>query len=152
MKQHQHPDCIATLLRAAVFSALSLLCVTGAMAQAKPVVKSTAKPASTTPAPSTTASTTTPPKTVVPATATVLDVAPTVRTMEEYVKTPAYAKRKAKYDNATPKPVSTTYPFKDDKSSLTITLDKKLPSGQLVGPPTTNNNGKTKKETSGAYD
>ena len=151
MKQHQHSDCIATFLRAASFSALFLLCVTTAMAQAKPVVKSTAKPASTTPAPSTTASTT-PPKTVVPATTAVLDLAPTVRTMEEYIKTPAYTKRKAKYDNATPKPVSTTYPFKDDKSSLTITLDKKLPNGQLVGPPTTNNNGKTKKETSGAYD
>jgi hypothetical protein len=152
MKQHQHPDCIATFLRAASFSALFLLGVTTVMAQAKPVVKSTTKLVSTTPAPSTTASTTTPPKTVVPATATALDVAPTVRTMEEYVKTPAYVKRKAKYDNATPKPVVTNYPFKDDKSSLQITLDKKLPSGQLPGPPVSNTSGKTKKETSGAYD
>jgi hypothetical protein len=152
MKKHQHIACIDTFLRAILFSMLGLLYCTGVMAQAKPVVKSTTKPASTTPAASSTASTTTPPKTVVPATATALDVAPTVRTMEDYIKTPAYTKRKAKYDNATPKPVVTRYPFKDDNSSLTITLDKKLPSGQLVGPPTTNNSGKTKKETSGAYD
>jgi hypothetical protein len=151
MKQHQQIACIDTFLRAILFSMLGLLFCAGVMAQTKPVVKSTAKPASTTPAASSTASATTPPKTVIPANTAVLDVAPTVRTMEDYVKTPAYAKRKAKYDNATPKPVVTTYPFKDDKSSLTITLDKKLPSGQLVGPPTTNTNGKEKKETSGAY-
>ncbi len=152
MKQHQPFACINNFLSAALFSALGLLCSANLMAQAKPVVKSTAKPASTTPAPAATASATPPPKTIIPANTTVLDAAPTVRRMEDYVKTPAYAKRKAKYDNATPKPVSTTYPFKDDKSSLTITLDKKLPSGQLVGPPTTNNKGKEKKETSGAYD
>ena len=152
MKQHQQFDCIDTFLRAVLFSTFGLLYCAAAMAQAKPVVKSTVKPASTTPAPAATASTTPPPKTVLPATATVLDVAPTVRRMEDYVKTPAYAKRKAKYDNATPQPVVLQYPFKDDKSSLKITLDKKLPGGQLVGPPTTNTNGKTKKETSGAYD
>ncbi len=131
MKQHQPFACINNFLSAALFSALGLLCSVNLMAQAKPVVKSTAKTASTTPAPAATASTTTPPKTVVPANTTVLDVAPTVRNMEDYVKTPAYQKRKAKYDNATPKPVVLNYPFKDDKSSLTITLDKKLPSGQL---------------------
>jgi hypothetical protein len=152
MKKHQQFACIDTFLKAVLFSTFGLFYCAAVMAQAKPVVKSTAKPASTTPAASTTASTTTPPKTVVPVTATVLDVAPTVRTMDEYVKTPAYSKRKAKYDNATPKPVVLKYPFKDDKSSLTITLDKKLPGGQLVGPPTTNTSGKEKKETSGAYD
>jgi hypothetical protein len=152
MKQHQQFACINTFLSATIFSALSLLCSTNSMAQAKPVVKSTTKPASTTPAPAAIASTTPPPKTVIPATATVLDVAPTVRTMDEYRKTAAYAKRKAKYDNATSQPVVTKYPFKDDKSSLTITMDKKLPGGTLVGPPTSNKSGKEKKETSGAYD
>jgi hypothetical protein len=153
MKQHQQFACINSFFSAVLFCTLGLLHCAGAMAQAKPVVKSTAKPATTTPAASTTASTTTtPPKTVVPATATLLDVAPTVRKMEDYVKTPAYTKRKAKYDNATSKPVVLNYPFKDDKSSLTITLDKKLPGGTLVGPPTSNKSGKEKKETSGAYD
>jgi Thiol-activated cytolysin len=151
MKQHQQFACINTFLSAVLFSALGLLCSGKGMAQAKPVAKVAAKPVATTPAPAATASTTPPPKTVIPATAAVLDVAPAIRNMEEFRKSPAYAKRKAKYDNATPKPVVIIYPFKDDNSSLKITLDKNLPSGQLPGPPSTNTTGKTKTETSGLY-
>jgi hypothetical protein len=130
--------------------AIALLCSATAFGQAKPVVKSTAKPASTIPAAATASTTKTPPKTVIPANTAVLDVAPAVKTMDEYVKTAAYAKRKAKYDKSTPAPVVNKYNF-PDKTSLKITLDKKLPSGVLPGPPTSKSDGATKKETSGAY-
>ncbi len=139
------------VLRTLLLSGLALLWCTGILAQAKPTAKSTAKSVTPAPAASTTAATTTP-KTVTPVSATALEVAPAVRNMEEYRKTPAYAKRKAAYDKSTPGPVVHRFPFKDDNSSLTITLDKKLPNGQLVGPPATNPSGKTKKETSGAYE
>ncbi len=130
---------------------IALLCSSAAFGQAKPVVKSTAKPASTTPAATTATTTTTPTKTVIPATTAVPDAAPAVKTMEEYVKTAAYTKRKAKYDKSTPAPVVKKYDF-PDKTSLKIQLDKTLPSGVLPGPPTSKTDGKTKKEPSGAYE
>jgi hypothetical protein len=151
MKQLSNLPRPFVFLRITLFSALTLLWCIGVLAQAKPVARSTAKPVTQAPAAST-ASTTTPAKTIIPVSTTALDVPPSVRNMEEYQKTPAYAKRKAAYDKSTPAPVVTKFPFKDDGSSLTITLDKKLPAGQLVGLPTSTTSGKTKKETSGAYD
>ncbi len=146
------------LVRKTLFPALTLLWCAGVYGQAKPVAKSTAKPVTpavaSTPATTTTAATTpattTPAKTITPAT-TLLDIAPSVKNMDEYVKTPAYAKRKAKYDKSTPAPVVNKYSFPDN-SKLSITLDKSLPSGQLPGPPVAKNAGSTKKESSGGYD
>jgi hypothetical protein len=148
------------LVRKTLFSALTLLWCAGVYGQAKPVVKSTAKPvtpavattsATTTPA-ATTPATTTPAKTVIPATTLAsADIAPLVKNMDDYIKTPAYAKRKAKYDKSTPAPVVKKYTFPDN-SKLSITLDKNLPSGQLPGPPVAKNAGSTKKESSGGYD
>ena len=114
-------------LRTTLLPAMIVLWCTGVLAQAKPVTKSTAKLVTQAPAASMAASTT-PAKTVIPIGTTVLDVPPLVKNMEEYQKTPAYAKRKAAYDKSTPAPMVTKYPFKDDNSSLTITLDKKLPA------------------------
>ncbi|HEX3934615.1 MAG TPA: hypothetical protein VHW43_08035, partial [Puia sp.] len=153
-------------VRKTLFPALTLLWCAGVYGQAKPVVKSTAKPVTpavaTTTSVTTTPLATTPAKTVIPATtpvktvtpATTLaaaDIAPLVRNMDDYIKTPAYAKRKAKYDKSTPAPVVNKYTFPDN-SKLSITLDKKLPSGQLPGPPVAKNAGSTKKESSGGYD
>ena len=140
MKQFWNLPRSLVYLRATLLSALALVWCTGALAQAKPAAKSTAKLATQPPAAST------------PAVTTKLEVAPLVRNMEEYQKTPAYAKRKVAYDKSTPAPVVNKYSFKDDGSSLAITLDKKLPAGQLVGPPSSSTSGKVKKETSGAYE
>ncbi|HXB34443.1 MAG TPA: hypothetical protein VNV35_13515 [Puia sp.] len=139
MKQFSNLPRLFVFRRASLLPALALLWSTCAVAQAKPAAKSTAKLA------------TQPPPALATAATTKLEAAPLVRNMEEYQKTPAYAKRKAAYDKSTPAPVVNKYSFKDG-SSLAITLDKKLPTGQLVGPPTSNTNGKVKKETSGAYE
>ena len=140
MKQFSNLPRPFVVLKATLLPALALAWCTGVLAQAKPAAKSTAKLV------------TQPPPVSSPVATTKLEVAPLVRNMEEYQKTPAYAKRKAAYDKSTPAPVVNKYSFKDDGSSLAITLDKKLPAGQLVGPPSSSTSGKVKKETSGAYE
>ena len=76
--------------------------------------------------------------------------APLVRNMEDFKKTPQYAKRKAVYDKNSPSPQSKTVKFQDG-SKLTISLDKAVPASPLSGP-VKKKIGPEKKESSNGYD
>lgn len=52
--------------------------------------------------------------------------------MAEWRKSPAYAKRKSTLDKSTPAPQTHKFSFQD-KSNLTITLDKKAPAENITG-------------------
>lgn len=52
--------------------------------------------------------------------------------LAEWRNSPAYAKRKAAYDKSTPAPQTHKFTFQD-KSTLTITLDKKAPAENMSG-------------------
>jgi hypothetical protein len=76
--------------------------------------------------------------------------APLVRNMEDFKKTPQYAKRKAAYDKNSPGPQSKTVKFQDG-SKITISLDKAAPTSPVTGP-VKKKIGPEKKESSGGMD
>jgi hypothetical protein len=76
--------------------------------------------------------------------------APLVRNMDDFKKTPQYAKRKAAYDKNSPKPQSKSVKFQDG-SKLTITLDKNQPSSP-IGDPVKKKVGPEKKESGNGMD
>ena len=125
--------------------ALALLtaCLGGSVnAQTKTVAKTTSTPAKTV----TTSTTTT-----APTASTALTDAPLkFHNMTEWRKSPSYSKRKSTLDKATPAPQTKTFKFQD-KSSLTIVLDKKPPSTNISGV-VEKKVGSSKKEKSDQYD
>jgi hypothetical protein len=135
---------IAFFKPALTLSVLALLCSGHAKAQSKTSGKS-----GTTTTTSTAANTTTTPKTTTGTVTTVL--APLkFHNMTEWRNSPAYPKRKATYDKSTPAPEQRKFTFQD-KSNLTISLDKKNPNINTAGI-TEKTVGKAKKESSGGYD
>jgi hypothetical protein len=72
------------------------------------------------------------------------------RNMEEFKKTPQYAKRKTTFDKNSPSLQSKTVTFQDG-TKLTVKLDKNAPTSPLTGP-VKKKVGDTKKESSGGYD
>jgi len=75
---------------------------------------------------------------------------PKVHNMAEFRKTPAYSKRKATLDKATPGPQNKPFKFQDG-SSMTIKLDRSQPTDVLAGP-VTHKDGAAKKTSSGGMD
>jgi hypothetical protein len=146
MKQKTTPGSRAQGYRITFYCVLLLL-VTGALQSTAQTTASTKK--STTAPPK--AITTTPATTMAVAAATTPIIkAPTVRTMADFVKTPAHMKRKAALDKATPGPQSKSVKFQDG-SSIKVTLDRAQPTSPVTGP-VTKKVGDPKKESSNGYD
>jgi hypothetical protein len=141
---------IAILKPALALTVLALLCAGHSEAQTKTSGKSGTTATSGT---ATTAKTSTPATTTGTATTgktPVAEAALKFHNMDEWRKSPAYAKRKSTYDKSTPTVQSRKFSFQD-KSTLTIGLDKKNPNINMGGV-VEKKLSTGKKESSGGYD